>query len=159
LKIAVLGIGNILLKDEGVGVHAIEALREGYDLPENIQLIDGGTMGLDLLSFIEGKDKVLIVDAVDFKEKAGTIKTIEGDDIPAFLNTKFSVHQIGLPDMMFAANFMGIRPPDMCLIGIQPKEMDTGLEMSYDIKDKFQDLLATVSKKLSAWGVEVKCKN
>ncbi len=158
VKIAVLGIGNILLQDEGAGVRAVEALKEKYIFPENVELIDGGTMGLDLLPFIEGKDRVLIIDAVDFKEKAGTIKTIEHNNIPAFLNTKLSVHQIGVPDMIYAARFMGIAPPEMCLIGIQPNNIDTGLEMSQEIKVKINELLEVVCDKLNEWGVEIKNK-
>ncbi|MBI4690298.1 MAG: HyaD/HybD family hydrogenase maturation endopeptidase [Nitrospirae bacterium] len=157
-KILILGLGNILLKDEGVGVHAVEALKEGYDFPENVRLIDGGTMGLDLLPFIEGKDKVLIIDAADFKEKAGTIKSIEGNNIPAFLNTKFSVHQIGLPDMLFAAKLMGITPTEMCLIGMQPQEIDTGLEMSRTMKNNFPALMSAIINKVGEWGIEIKCK-
>ncbi|MEK6737867.1 MAG: HyaD/HybD family hydrogenase maturation endopeptidase [Planctomycetota bacterium] len=158
MKIAILGIGNILLRDEGVGVHAVNALKERYVFSADVELIDGGTMGLDLLPFIEGKDKVLIIDAADFGEKPGIIKTIEGKDIPAFLNTKFSVHQIGLPDMIFAADFMGITPPEMCLVGIQPGDTGTGLELSQEMKDKFQELVDIAADKLSEWGVEMKRK-
>ncbi|KAF0145633.1 MAG: hydrogenase 1 maturation protease [Nitrospirae bacterium] len=158
MKIEVLGIGNILLRDEGVGVHAVNALKERYVFSADVDLIDGGTMGLDLLPFIEGKDKILIIDAADFGEKPGIIKTIEGKDIPAFLNTKFSVHQIGLPDMLFAANIMGITPPEICLVGIQPGDTGTGLKMSPEIKDKFQELVDIVADKLGKWGVEMKRK-
>lgn len=158
MKIAVLGIGNILLRDEGVGVHAVNALKERYVFSADVELIDGGTMGLDLLPFIEGKDKVLIIDAADFGEKPGIIKTIEGKNIPAFLNTKFSVHQIGLPDMLFAANIMGITPPDICLVGIQPGDTGTGLEMSREMEDKFQELVDIAADKLGEWGVEMKRK-
>jgi hydrogenase maturation protease len=156
LKIAILGLGNILLKDEGVGVHAVRALKEEYNIPENVQIIDGGTMGLDLLPFIEGKDRLLIIDAANLKEDAGTIKEIEGRDIPIFLNEKFSVHQIGLPDMLFAANIMEIAPKDVCLIGIQPEDISTGLEMTQTIKNKFSILIGAIIDKLGEWGVEIK---
>ena len=103
MNVAILGIGNILLRDEGIGVHAVNKLKNEYEFPEFVRLIDGGTMGLDLLPFFEGNDKVLIIDAVDFKKEAGTIDIIEGDKIPAFLTSKLSVHQIGLPAMLFVA--------------------------------------------------------
>ncbi len=157
--IAVLGLGYILLRDEGVGVHAVNALKERYVFSADVELIDGGTMGLDLLPFIEGKDKVLITDAADFGEKPGTIKIIEGKGIPAFLNTKLSVHQIGLPDMLFAADIMGITPPDICLVGIQPGDTGTGLELSQEMNDKFRELVDIAAYKLSEWGVAIKCKN
>ncbi len=154
MKIAILGIGNILLSDEGVGVRAIDKLKAEYEFPENVRLIDGGTMGLDLLPFFEGNEKVLIIDAVNFKKDPGTIDIIEGDKIPGFLTSKLSVHQIGLPDLLFAARLMEITPPQMCLIGIQPKSMDTGTELSEEIKDKLETLVERVIQKLKEWEIE-----
>lgn len=158
MNIAVLGVGNILLSDEGAGVRAVESLREKYDFPESVELIDGGTMGLDLLPFIEGKDKLLIIDAVTIDKPPGTLIKIEGNDIPKFLSLKLSVHQIGLPDMLSAANLMGILPKDMCLIGIQPKSLETGTELTDEL---FRCLDAVVEKALDtlrAWGVSVREK-
>lgn len=155
MNITVLGIGNILLRDDGVGVHAIQKLRDEYEFPKSVKLIDGGTKGLDLLPFFEGNDKVLIIDAANFKKEPGTIDTIEGDKIPGFLSSKLSVHQIGLPDMLFAARLMGITPSEMCLIGIQPKSVESGTELSEEIKTRFGPLLDRVLQKLRDWGVEV----
>jgi len=160
LKITILGIGNTLISDDGVGVHIINKLNAEYTFPENVTLIDGGTKGLDLLPFIEGSDRLLIIDAANFNKEPGTIDTVIGDSIPAFLSQKLSVHQIGLPDMLFAAKLMGISPPEMCLIGIQPKSMETSTEMSEEIKARFDDLYAEVLDKLREWGVNpVEVKN
>lgn len=153
MNIAVLGIGNVLLSDEGIGVHVVNKLKDEYEFPETVKLIDGGTMGLDLLPFLEGNDKVLIIDAVDFRKEPGTIDTITGDDIPRFLNSKLSVHQIGLPDMLFAARLMGSTPLEMCLVGIQPKSMEAGTALSEEIKEQFETLLDSVLQKLRDWGV------
>ena len=155
MNIAILGIGNILLSDEGIGVHAINKLKDEYEFPEYVKLIDGGTMGLDLLPFFEGNDKVLIIDAVNFRKEPGTIDIIEGDKIPAFLTSKLSVHQIGLPDMLFAARLMGITPTEMCLIGMQPKSMESGTELSEEIKEKLETLVEKILQKLREWGVEI----
>lgn len=157
-KIAILGLGNILLRDEGVGVHAIEALRKGYDFPENVELIDGGTMGLDLLPFIEGNEKLLVVDAVNLKEKPGTITVIMDGDIPALLSAKLSIHQIGLSDVLYALKLMDITPPKIALIGIQPENMDTGLSMSEALYMNFERLLHVIINKLTEWGVEIRPK-
>ncbi len=153
MKIAVLGIGNILLSDDGIGVRAVEALRDRYDFPESVEVIDGGTMGLDLLPFIEGKDRMLIIDAVDSGKQPGTIEKLEGEDIPKFLSLKMSVHQIGLPDMLSAAHMMGIIPEEMCLIGIQPKTLETGLALSDEINKKLDLLVEAAMEKLEEWGV------
>ncbi len=154
MKIAVFGIGNILLCDDGVGVHAVNKLKHEYKFPESVELIDGGTKGLDLLPLIEGQDKLLIIDAANFKKEPGTIDTVEGDKIPAFLSSKLSVHQIGLPDMLFAARLMGITPSEMCPIGIQPKSMKTGTELPEEINARFEPLLDRVLRKLKDWGVD-----
>jgi len=159
LDIAVFGIGNILLSDDGVGVHILNRLKEEYDLPGYVELIDGGTKGLDLLPLLEARDKVLFIDAANFKKDPGTIGEVEGDDIPAFLTTKLSVHQIGLPDMLFSANLMGILPPEMSLIGIQPESMATSVEMSDVVSKGMDPLLEKVLDKLKSWGVEIKQKN
>jgi hydrogenase maturation protease len=159
LNIAVFGIGNILLRDDGVGVHAVNRLKNEYEFPESLELIDGGTKGLDLLPLFENRDKVLIIDAANFKKEPGTIGTIKGDKIPSFLSSKLSVHQIGLPDMLFAAKLMEITPPEMCLIGIQPKSMETGTELSDDVSKKMDAFLDKILQKLKEWGVEAIQKN
>jgi hydrogenase maturation protease len=157
LNIAIFGIGNILLSDDGVGVHAINKLKSEYDFPGSVELIDGGTKGLDLLPLFEGRDKVLIIDAANFKKEPGTIDTVEGDKIPAFLvSNKLSVHQIGLPDTLFAMRLMEITPPEMCLIGIQPKSMETGTELSEAVSIKMNDLVEKVLQKLKEWGLDVR---
>jgi hydrogenase maturation protease len=154
VKVIILGIGNILLRDDGVGVHAVNKLRNDYDFPEYVQIIDGGTKGLDLLPFIEESDRVLIIDAANFKKEPGTIGTIEGDKIPSFLSTKLSVHQIGLPDMLFAAKLMEIIPPEMCLVGIQPKSMETGTELSKEVEAKLDLLIDRALEKLREWKIQ-----
>ena len=155
MDIAVFGIGNILLSDDGVGVHVLNKLKKEYDLPGYVELIDGGTKGLDLLPLLEDRDKVLIIDAANFKKEPGTIGTVEGDKIPAFLSTKLSVHQIGLPDMLFAAKLMNVMPPEICLIGIQPESMETSVEMSDVVSKGMEPLLEKVIERLREWGVKV----
>lgn len=154
MKTIVLGIGNTLISDDGVGVHILNKLNDEYTFPDNVTLIDGGTKGLDLLPFIEGSDRLLIVDAANFNKEPGTIDTITGDDIPQFLSMKLSMHQIGLPDMLFAAKLMEIAPSEVCLIGIQPKSMETGTELSEEINARFDALFDKVLEKLDDWGVE-----
>lgn len=154
MNIAVFGIGNILLSDDGVGVHAVNTLREEYSFPDSVELIDGGTKGLDLLPLFENRDRILIADAANFRKEPGTIDMVEGDDIPAFLSTKLSVHQIGLPDTLFAAKLMDIAPAEMCLVGIQPKSMETGVELSNEVRNQFEPFIQEILRKLQEWGVE-----
>ena len=159
MNIAVFGIGNLLLSDDGVGIHAINKLNEEYEFPEGVEIIDGGTKGLDLLPLFENRERVLIIDAANFNKPAGTIDIIEGDKIPAFLSTKLSVHQIGLPDMLFAAKLMEIMPDRISLVGIQPESMETRTDLSETVRDKMDEFMETIFSKLKEWGIEPILKN
>ena len=112
----VIGLGNILLTDEGVGVHAVNAIREKYRFSPEVEIIDGGTLGLDLLPYFEGRDSVLLIDAVDFGKEPGYIGILDNDAIPSVLLSKISVHHVGLSDVLFAAKLMDITPPTIRLI-------------------------------------------
>lgn len=153
-SIAIIGLGNILLKDEGVGVHVANAVKERYSLSPDVEIIDGGTMGLDLLPFFEGRDKILLIDAVDFGMKPGHLGTIEKDKIPSVLESKLSMHHVGLSDVLFTARFMGIGPDELCLIGIQPESLDIGLDMTVTVADRFETLVDMTINKLRDWDVE-----
>ena len=153
VDIAVVGIGNILLSDDGVGVLVLNELKSRYKkLPGSVELIDGGTMGLDLLPFIEGKERVIFIDAVDFKAEPGTVGELNNSEIPHYFSSKLSVHQIALPDMIAAGQLLGTIPEEMCLIGIQPKTIETGYGLSPEIQGQVDALIEKVIKKLSGWG-------
>jgi hydrogenase maturation protease len=153
LSVTVIGIGNILMKDEGIGVHALRILRERCAFPPNVELVDGGTSGLDLLSYIENRDKVLVMDAVNFGREPGYIGVIENDDVPRKLFEKLSVHHLGLADVLSTAQLMGISPKELCVVGVQPKELGVALDMSPEMWDKIELFLDRVIRKLREWGV------
>lgn len=152
-RISLIGVGNILLQDEGVGVQAVEALRKRFDFPEDVRLLDGGTLGLDLLPFIEGMERILFMDAVDLQKEPGTIAIIEDEDLPSFLEPKLSLHHVGLSDLLFASSLMGIRPSKVILVGIQPEKVDVGLDLSPRVTENFEKFLNTILEKLREWGV------
>ena len=153
-RVVVLGLGNILLSDEGVGVHAVNALIKQYIFTPPVEFIDGGTMGLDLLPLFQSRDRLLIIDAVDFGKAPGHIGVLEGDKIPSVLNPKLSAHHIGLSDILFAAKLMRETPPEVRLIGIQPKSLETGLDMTPEIQVKLNTLIDLVLQKLKEWNIE-----
>jgi hydrogenase maturation protease len=157
-RIQLIGLGNILLMDEGVGVHAVQALRKRFDFLEDALLLDGGTLGLDLLPYVEGREKILFVDALDLQKEPGTIAVLEDDEIPAILRPALSFHQVGLADLLFASKFMGIKPGKIALIGIQPEKIETGLTLSETLNEHFEKLLKTILEKLREWGVTFKEK-
>jgi hydrogenase maturation protease len=148
----VLGVGNILLQDEGVGVRVVEQLREGYALPEEIQVLDGGTMGLDLLYYLEGVDRLLVIDAVDAGQSPGTIIRLTGDEIPALLGRKLSPHQIGLADLLSVAELRDLTPGQVILIGVQPASLETGLDLSPTIRARLPAIVEMVIKEVRNWG-------
>ena len=160
MKTAVIGIGNLLYQDEGVGVHVVNNMMARYGFPPECTIIDGGTKGLELLPMIEEQDAIIMVDAVDFGEKPGFIKVIEDQDMKAYLDLKFSVHQIGIPDMLFAMEFKGIKPPKICLIGIQPppEEFEMKPRLTPVIAARLDELIELTVERLRAWGVPVETK-
>jgi hydrogenase maturation protease len=151
-KTLVLGVGNLLLSDEGVGIRVIERLAETYDLPESVQILDGGTLGLDLLYYLEGVENLLIVDAVEMEKTPGTLLRLEGEEVPAFLSIKMSPHQIGIPDMLFAAKLKDLYPRNVVLWGVQPAVLDTGLDLSSAVAAQLEVLLLRVVDQLVSWG-------
>jgi len=151
-EIAVMGIGNILMQDEGIGVHIIREL-EKYDFNPHIALIDGGNMGMDLLSFFYEYNKMIIVDAVDFEKEPGFIDTIENDDILALFTTKMSLHHLGLKDVLSYAKLLDQTPEDLCLFGIQPHKVEMEIELSQIVNSRIHELMTLVLQKLKIWGI------
>lgn len=156
LNVLVLGLGNILLSDEGAGIRAVEELRKQYDLPASVEIVDGGTMGLELLPYFEKRSHIVIVDAVKSGNPPGTVTRIE--DPPAFLQEKTSPHQIGLPDVLRIAAITDRLPPNVVLFGIEPKQLSTGLELSVDVGMNLHRLVEMVVAELDRIGIKVQSK-
>ena len=156
LNILVLGLGNMLLSDEGVGIKALEELQRSYDCSSAVQIIDGGTIGLELLPYFEGRSHILIIDAVKTGKKPGTIVKIE--DPPAYFRTRTSPHQIGLADVMGVAAITDILPRDITLFGIEPKQISTGLDLSTEVAQNVSRLVDMVAAELEAIGAKVQSK-
>jgi hydrogenase maturation protease len=98
-RVTILGLGNILLSDEGVGVHVVNEFQKRYEVPPYVEIVDGGAAGLDLIPFIEGREKVVMVDAVNFDREPGYIDVLENEEIPVRLTQKASMHHLGLMDV------------------------------------------------------------
>ncbi len=153
-KILVLGLGNILLSDEGVGIHAIRLLRERYQFPQEVEILDGGTLALDLLPYVEEADRLLIVDAIQMGAPPGTLVRLEGEQIPAMLSLKYSPHQIGLGDVLALAKLRGRCPSEIVLWGVQVASLEAGLELSPAVAAKLETLILNILGELKRWGVQ-----
>ena len=152
IKTLVLGVGNLILSDEGVGIRVIERLQEKYQLPEGVQALDGGTLGLNLPYHLEGVRHLLIADAVETGKEPGSLIRLEGDEVPAFLSVKMSPHQIGVSDMLFAARLKDICPSEVVLWGVQPGRVEVGLELSPPVAAQVGPLADKVREELERWG-------
>ena len=152
-KVTVIGLGNLLLRDEGIGIHAVRALEAGCLAPPGLEIVDGGTIGLDLLPYIEGRDRVLFVDAVNFRKEPGYIGVLEDQEISALFTHKDSLHHLGLLDVLATAQLLDVAPREICLIGVQPQVIETGLELSGLLQAQLPVLLARILAKLQAWGL------
>ena len=123
----VLGIGNVLWADEGFGVRCVEHLAAtlAFEDPQAVTLLDGGTQGLYLLPFLQDHDLMVVFDAVDYGLAPGTMKIVEGDEVPTFMGAKkMSLHQTGFQDVLATAQLMGCHPAEIVLIGCQPEELE-----------------------------------
>lgn len=124
-KALILGIGNLLWADEGFGVRAVEEMHTQYETPENVVLMDGGTQGIYLVHHVRDADILIVFDAVDYNLPVGTIKRVEGDQVPKFMGCKkISLHQTGFQEVLAMAEMMDDAPEKLLLIGVQPVELD-----------------------------------
>ena len=124
-NVLVMGIGNVLWADEGFGVRCVEHMAFDWALPDAVTLLDGGTQGLYLLPFLEEADTLIVFDAVDYGLEPGTLKVVEGDEVPRFMGAKkMSLHQTGFQDVIATAQLMGYCPDTLLLIGCQPEELE-----------------------------------
>lgn len=152
MGILVLGIGNILLSDEGVGPAVVNRLAAGYLLPEGVEAVDGGTSGMDLLDRVVEADAVIIVDCARLDAGPGTVREIVGEGVPAFFETRISPHQIGLSDLLAACALLGRMPARMALVAIEPESMELGLELTETGARAADEALGIVLARLAAWG-------
>jgi len=112
----------------------------------------------NLLYYLEGVENLLIIDAVEMDAEPGELLRMEGEEVPSLLSIKMSPHQIGIPDMLFAAKLRDLYPSNVVLWGIQPAELDVGMELSPVINAKVDVLVAKILAELDAWGYTVRPK-
>ena len=120
----ILGVGNLLLSDEAVGVRIVEALEREYRFAPGIDLLDGGTAGMELLEEMANRDHLILVDAVRSGNPPGTVVTLSGEEIPTLFGRKISPHQLGLADVLSALHMTGESPRRLSLIGVEPESLE-----------------------------------
>ena len=153
--VLVLGLGNILLQDEGVGVAVIERLQRRYRVPDEVELLDGGTSGMSLLEDMRKREYVIVVDAVRTGKPPGTEVVLTGDEVPAFLCNKVSPHQLALSDVLANLTLMNESPHHVTVIGMEPLSLDTHLGLSDLVASRLQALTDRVIEHIEAAGYAV----
>jgi len=142
----IIGIGNILLQDDGVGVHVIERL-ENEKLPSTIELVDGGTSTLDTLGFFLDYKKVIVVDSLKAGLEPGTIYKIKPEDIKNYKKENLSIHDVQILDVVKMANMMD-KYPEVVIFGIEPEKISLNLEMTETMISKIPEIIFNIKKEL-----------
>ncbi len=151
----ILGIGNVLLTDEGVGVRALNELQRRYTFSDDVELLDGGTSGIELLRHIQDHDNLIIIDCMTYDKPPGTVYRVENDDVPAVFRTRISPHQLGLSDLLASAMLTGKTPENMVLFGVEPESVDIGLELTETVEKVLPKLIKAVVGEVSKIGCSV----
>ena len=153
-RITVLGVGNILLSDEGVGVRVVERLNQQYRFPDNVQLLDGGVLGMRLMGIIGGTDVLIVVDAVKNKGVPGTLYRLADEEVPRRVLAKQSMHQMDLPEVLALCSAID-QNPSTVVVGVEPEDITTmEVALTPIIASKVDDLVAMVLVELDRLGVE-----
>lgn len=154
MRTLLLGIGNILLSDEGLGVRAVEELKSRFKFPPYVELMDGGTLGMDLLYFMEGFERLLVIDAVLGGNPPGTLYKFSDGEVKAYFKRKVSAHELGFQEILALADLLGKRPKEIVLVGMEPESLNISLELSTTVKERLHLLIEEVLKQLEDWGIE-----
>jgi hydrogenase maturation protease len=155
-KIGILGIGNLIVGDEGFGVHVIHYLEEHYEFPDNVIVIDGGTAGIYMSPFLEECDPVLVIDVVDIDAEPGSIHYYSNEDVKAGkISTRMSPHQLGLLEIMEICKLRDAAPETVEFYCVVPKTLETSTELSDVVAPRVEEISAIVLKRLAEIGVQV----
>jgi hydrogenase maturation protease len=154
MSILVLGLGNTIMTDDGFGVEVVTTLSSRYHFRGPVKLLDGGTLGLDLLPHLEEIESLLIIDALDMRAEPGKIFRLQGDEVPRAFASKLSVHQMGLQDLLAVAELQGHVPRNLVVWGVQPECIEMGTEMTATVAAAVEPIVTSVLEELQGWGIK-----
>lgn len=150
-KITILGIGNTLYHDEGVGVHILPYLEERLADDTSIEIIEGSTDGIKLLGPVEDSSHLIVIDAINAGKKGGTIISLIGDEIPAYYGIKMSIHQLGFQEVLLAAKFRERFPDEIVMFGMQPTSLEFGIGLSDENAKMLPELIEMIISQVQQW--------
>lgn len=156
--LTIIGLGNPLMADDGIGLAALERLRDQWDLPDHIRLADGGTWGMMLLPTIESAGRLLLLDAVRTGRAPGTVVRLKREDLPLFFAHKISPHQIDLREVLALAELRGTLPAELHVIGIEPELVEMRHGLSPRIEQAMDRMVDAAIEVLREWGAECRLR-
>jgi hydrogenase maturation protease len=151
-EVTVLGLGNVLCRDDGVGVTAVHALLRAHEPPPGVRVVDGGTLGLALLDLLDADTTLVLVDAVAAAAPPGTLVRLEGQDIGEAVATRLSPHQFGVADLLGAARLLSRYPAEVVLLGIVPQAIELGMGLTPPVAGALPALAQAIAVELARLG-------
>ena len=155
IRLLVLGLGNVLCGDDGLGAVAIARIKARYEIPEGMSVLDGGTLGLSLLPYVEDCEKLILVDAINAEAPPGSFVRLEDDEVGPAVAGRLSVHQVGVADLLDAARWRGRLPEELVLLGLVPETLEVGVTRSARVESGLPGLVDRVVQEVSRLGFEL----
>ncbi|AMV73871.1 HyaD/HybD family hydrogenase maturation endopeptidase [Desulfuromonas carbonis] len=152
MSLLILGLGNAVMSDDAFGGRVIAALQQRYRFSERVTILDGGTLGLDLLPHFEGVDRLLIIDALEMGAAPGSIFRLVGEEVPRAFASKLSVHQMGVQDLLAVCELQGHLPAELVVWGVQPGSIEMAMELTPAVAAAVEGVVSAVVGELQRWG-------
>ena len=147
----VLGVGNILLSDEGFGVRVVEALSKRFHFPESVDVLDGGTLGIELMRFLDGAERLILIDAIHGTEP-GSFRILQGEEVRLYFQEKVSLHEMGIQEVLASLVVMERPIKEIVVIGVVPNSLEIGLDLTPPVTARIDEAAASVIRQLQDWG-------
>ncbi len=151
-SLLILGLGNVLCGDDGLGVAAVELLRQQFETPEAVRVVDGGTLGLALLEQFQATDDVVLVDAIQTGDPPGSFVRLDGDDVGPAVRNRLSCHQVGVAELLDALRWLDAYPRRVVLLGLVPESLDVRVTRSAAVERQMLRLLEAIVEEVDRLG-------
>ncbi len=156
--ISIVGVGNTVMRDDGFGVRVAEYLQQHTDYPDFVQILDGGTLGMDLMPYIADSKKLLLIDAINIDAPVGSYHCFTGDELNAYFKNKISVHDLGINDMLAVLKLTDNPVEEVIVIGVKPDVVSLGVELTEQIEAKIPMVAEEAKKIADRWIAEYQNK-
>jgi hydrogenase maturation protease len=152
VELLILGLGNVLCSDDGVGAIAVARLAREFDAPSGVQILDGGTLGLSLLPYLQDARTVILVDAIRADASPGSLVRLEGSEVAPAVRERLSPHQVGVADLLDGARWLDQYPESVVLLGIVPESLELGVTLSPSVEAQVPKLVSWIVEEAQKLG-------